>query len=81
MAAPPSGYRVQCFAYNLSTQLKTCLGDIVYTISSPDASTYTALFSKISLPEAGIYRLKVLGTLQNISASPACFKVPILQVI
>lgn len=81
MAAPPSGYRVQCFAYNLSTRLKTCLGDIIYTISSPDASTYTALFPKISLSEAGIYRLKVLGTLQNISASPACFKVPMLQVM
>jgi hypothetical protein len=74
-------YRAQCFAHNLSTQTKSCLGDVVTSAPISTSSAYTARFPEMTLEQPGIYRLTVWVTLQNISASPGYFKVPILQVV
>jgi hypothetical protein len=74
-------YRAQCFAYNLSAQSNTCVGDIIIHTPVQANSVYVALFPEIRLQQPGIYRLKVWATLQNATATPGYFKVPMLQVV
>ncbi len=74
-------YRAQCVAYNLATRLSTDLGDITTHISDDDQVAQVALFPEMILQQPGIYRLKVWVTLQNSSALPGYFKVPMLQVV
>jgi SMI1 / KNR4 family (SUKH-1) len=74
-------YRTQCLAHNLSTKLNTCLGDVITKIQPVSPTTYTTLFPKITLQHPGIYRLKVWVMVQNSSALPSYFKVPMLQVV
>jgi len=74
-------YRAQCQAHNLSSGVTTDLGDTIANVPIGDKASYTALFPDLSLQQPGAYRLKVLVTLQNAVAVPACFKVPMLQVI
>ncbi|MBF1999898.1 MAG: SMI1/KNR4 family protein [Synechococcales cyanobacterium M58_A2018_015] len=74
-------YQTQCFAHNLSTQIKTCLGDVITKAPIADRPIYTARFPEITLHKPGIYRLTIWVTLQNMTASPGYFKVPMLQVV
>lgn len=78
---PKLVYRAQCFAYNLSSQLNACVGDIIIHTPLQANSVYVALFPEIRLQQPGIYRLKVWATLQNAIATPGYFKVPMLQVV
>jgi SMI1 / KNR4 family (SUKH-1) len=73
--------RAQCVAYNLATKLNIDLGDITTHISDDDQVAHVALFPEMILQQPGIYRLKVWVTLQNSSALPSYFKVPMLQVV
>ncbi|MBE9138492.1 SMI1/KNR4 family protein [Nodosilinea sp. LEGE 07088] len=74
-------YRAQCVAHHLSTQLDTKLGDITLHMAGRNDPPYTAQFPEARLLQPGLYRLKVWVTLQNVSASPGYFKVPVLQVV
>ena len=73
--------RAQCVARHLSTRLETDLGDITAQLAGGNQSTYIAQFPIARLQQSGLYRLKVGVILQNISASPGHFKVPILLVV
>ncbi len=73
--------RAQCVARHLSTRLETDLGDITAHLAGGHQSTYIAQFPIARLQQSGLYRLKVGVILQNISASPGHFKVPILLVV
>lgn len=73
-------YRAQCVARHLSTRLETDLGDITAHLAEGNQATYTAQFPIARLQQPGLYRLTVGVILQNISASPGYFKVPILLV-
>ncbi|PSB24196.1 SMI1/KNR4 family protein [Stenomitos frigidus] len=74
-------YRAQCIAHNLSTKLDTYLGDITTRLPGGHQLAYIAQFPEARLQQPGLYRLKVWVTLQNASASPSYFKVPMLQVV
>jgi len=74
-------YRAQCVARHLSTRLETDLGDITAHLAGGNQSTYTAQFPIARLQQSGLYRLTVGVIIQNISASPGYFKVPILLVV
>ncbi|MGB3616023.1 MAG: SMI1/KNR4 family protein [Elainellaceae cyanobacterium] len=74
-------YRAQCVAHHLTTQLDTDLGDITTRALGPHQSRYTAQFPEARLQQPGLYRLKVRVTLENSSASPGYFKVPVFQVV
>jgi len=74
-------YRAQCVAYNLATKLNTDLGDITTYISGDGQAAQVALFPEMILQQPGIYRLKVWVTLENSSALPGYFKVPMMQVV
>lgn len=74
-------YRARCVARHLSTRLDTDLGDITTRLASDDQLTYTAQFPEAQLQQPGPYQLKVWVTLQNVSALPGYFKIPILLVV
>ena len=73
--------RAQCVAYNLATKLNTDLGDITTYISDDGQAAQVALFPEMTFQQPGIYRLKVWVTLENSSALPGYFKVPMMQVV
>lgn len=77
----PLVYQTQCFVHHLSTQSETCLGDVTTETPFDNRSAHAVLIPNISLPQPGVYRLKVWVSPQNMAASPAYFKVPVLQVI
>ena len=81
LAEQPLVYRAQCVAHHLSDQLDTDLGDITTHVLGGNQSTYTTQFPEARLQQPGLYRLKVWVTLQNMTASPGYFKVPVLQVV
>lgn len=75
---------VQCVAYDISTGLTTTLGALAVTVPLVTPFSHTVLLPGLKLPHAGIYRLKVVTSLQGqqLAASKtnsAYFKVPILQ--
>lgn len=77
---------VQCAAYDISTGLTTTLGTLAVTVPLTNPFSYTALLSELMLPHAGLYRLKVVTSLQDqqietSEATSGYFKVPILQGI
>ncbi len=74
-------YRAQCYARHLETGRIVALGDTVANVPMCDQSSYTALLSDLVLPESGSYRLQVVITIQNVAATPGCFKVPLLYVV
>jgi hypothetical protein len=76
----PLAYRAQCVAYHLATRTHTPLGDITLDLPA-DQVFHTTFFPKVTLPQPGMYRLKVWVMLENISALPSYFKVPMLQVV
>jgi hypothetical protein len=74
-------YRAQCIAHHLSTRLDTDLGDITTRLPGGNQAACIAQFPEARLQQPGLYRLKVWVTLQNASASPGYFKVPLLHVV
>jgi SMI1 / KNR4 family (SUKH-1) len=76
----PLAYRAQCVAHHLATRVNTYLGDITLDLPS-DQPLHKTLFPGVVLPQPGMYRLTVWVMLENISASPSYFKVPMLQVV
>jgi hypothetical protein len=73
-------YRAQFYARNLTTRERTLLGD-----TEPDTLVETQLSYTAVLPEAtlqpGMYRLRVLVTLQDVRMVPGYLEVPLLQVV
>jgi SMI1 / KNR4 family (SUKH-1) len=80
LAEQPLVYRAQCVAYHLATHTHTLLGDISLDLPG-DRIFHTTLFPNVTLPQPGMYRLKVWVMLENISALPSYFQVPMLQVV
>lgn len=74
-------YRVQCFVYNLATGATESLSDLTTSVSLGDRSCYSVLLPSLLLRQPGLYRLKVLVTLQQAPATLGQFKVPMLQVV
>lgn len=74
-------YQLQCQARHLATGVVLNLGETIVNVPFCDQASYKAMLSEMMLPEPGVYRLQVVVTLQNSSASPSCFKVPMLQVV
>jgi hypothetical protein len=71
--------RTQCDARHLFTGETIRLGDALTKVTIDNKRCYTAILSDLALP-AGVYRLQFLVTLQNFPATPACFKIPMLQI-
>lgn len=74
-------YRVQCLALNLATGATESLSDLTTNVSLDDRSRYSVLLPSLLLRQPGLYRLKVLVTLQQAPATLGQFKVPMLQVV
>ncbi|MDJ0704625.1 MAG: SMI1/KNR4 family protein [Leptolyngbyaceae cyanobacterium MO_188.B28] len=73
-------YQVQAYFRNYSTGSTTSLGDIPPNTFAVNQHSYIATFPGTTLLP-GIYRLRVLATLQGIRATPGYFETPMLQVI
>jgi hypothetical protein len=74
-------YRVQCLARHLATGETNSLGDVTAHISLANDSSYSVLLPSLRLLQPGLYRLKVLVTLQDAPTALGHFKVPMLQVV
>jgi hypothetical protein len=74
-------YQIQCIARNVSTGATVNLGDVTANVTPSDDSVYKVVLPTTILPHTGIYRLKILVTLQNSPAILAYFKVPMFQVV
>lgn len=73
-------YQVQCIAHDLSTGLTANLGEVRAKGFISNNTIHSALLPNLVL-SPGIYRLKVLVTLQDALATSSYFKVPMLQVV
>lgn len=74
-------YQVRCIAHEVSTGTMANLGEISAQVPFSDRSTYRIWVPELMLSHPGIYRLKILVTLQNKLAASGYFKVPMLQVV
>ncbi|NJO78884.1 MAG: hypothetical protein HC827_10420 [Cyanobacteria bacterium RM1_2_2] len=76
---------VQCTVHDVLTGATTRLGEVTVNVPPTNHTTYKAWLPELTLSRAGIYRLKVLATLQsqaaNLPAVLGYFKVPMLQVV
>ncbi len=80
--ASPRGasYTIECYGRNRTTGATVQLGDPWSAALVPGQQTYTVqLPSAVLLP--GTYRLQVIATLPNTSATPGYFEIPLLQVV
>jgi len=73
-------YRTQCIARHLSTGATLQLGDVTANVPVGNGH-YMALLPDVTFPQPGVYRVKVVVSLQNVAAESSCFKIPALQVI
>jgi hypothetical protein len=75
----PVTYTVECYARSLVGKEVLTLGKLEPQQLPTQPQPFVASLPAISLPP-GIFRLQLLLNLQNISAFPAYFEVPVLQV-
>jgi hypothetical protein len=73
-------YRAQFYARNRSTGERLHLGDTKPDTLIEGKSSYTATLPKAAL-QPGLYRLRVLATLQGVRTAPGYLEVPLLQVV
>ncbi|HEY9647252.1 MAG TPA: hypothetical protein V6C88_12820, partial [Chroococcidiopsis sp.] len=74
-------YMAQVFARHRSTGHIIPLSRVVTTERVGQTRRYHASFPEMAIAEAGLYRLQVLVSLQQIKASSGYFEVPMLQVV
>jgi hypothetical protein len=76
----PIAYFAQFYVRNRITEIVTHLGDAESGTLLEGQLSYTAMLPETFL-QPGVYRLEAIVKLQGVSAAPASFKIPLLQVV
>lgn len=69
-----------CEARHLTTGAVTQWGETRMNVMGGARSTFTLVMRDLLVSELGGYRLRVFATIQNLAATEAVFKVPVLEV-
>jgi hypothetical protein len=69
-----------CEARHLTTGTVTQWGEAQMSVRGGTRSHFTLILQDVTVAELGAYRLRVFANVQNLPATEALFKVPVLEV-